>query len=115
MKRICITTMSRDWPLFRQTPGNTGRWGDVEFVMHQEGIECDAWVVCEALPRMQTALCPPGGILFITGEPPAIRSYNPRFLDQFDMVLTSHPGIHHRGVIRSQQALQWMAGVLRRT
>lgn len=107
---IKISTESTSWPLTRQTPNADGRWGDLEFHINDPSfIECDYWIVIEGLPEREQAICPPENTVLVTWEPPAIKSYNPRFVAQFASVITCHD-LRHRNVIHSQQALQWMIG-----
>ena len=107
--RIKISTYTPDFPAIRQTPGSKGVWGDCEFVGN-ESEECDFWVVYEKLPKEETTLCPEGNTLFITGEPPSVKWYNPVFLRQFETVLTTHRKILHRHIILGQTALPWIIG-----
>jgi hypothetical protein len=62
------------------------------------------------LLRPETTRCPPGNTLLITGEPPSVKTYHPRFLAQFAQVLTCQRGLKHPNVIDRQQALPWMVG-----
>ncbi|MCB1167481.1 MAG: hypothetical protein KDK33_15080, partial [Leptospiraceae bacterium] len=48
-------------------------------------------------------------ILF-TGEPPSVKEYNPRFLQQFGTIVGVDSRIDHPGFIRSAQSLPWMVG-----
>ncbi len=109
---IRLTTPSASWPLVMQTPGSSGEWDGVSFLVDRTGtLEADAWVAYEELPEEMTTLCPPDRTLLITGEPPMIKTYRPEYLAQFARVLTCHD-IRHRGVIRDQQALPWHYGRL---
>jgi hypothetical protein len=107
---VRLTTPSASWPLVMQTPGSSGEWDDVSFLVDRSGtLEADAWVVYEEVPEETTTLCPPDRTLLITGEPPMIKTYRPEYLAQFARVLTCHD-IRGSGVIRDQQALPWHYG-----
>jgi hypothetical protein len=110
MIRVKLSTNSPDWPFIRQTPGQAGIWGDCQFFINEEMDECDFWVVYDDVLRPETTRCPPGNTLLITGEPPSVKRYSPRFLNQFARVLTCQRELTHRNVIHSQQALPWMIG-----
>ncbi len=110
MIRVKLTTNSPDWPLIRQTPGRSGVWGDCRFFINEDVEECDFWVVYDDVLRPETTRCPPGNTLLITGEPPSVKTYHPRFLAQFAQVLTCQRGLKHPHVTYSQQALPWMIG-----
>jgi len=109
--RIKISTNFPDYPLLRQTPGGKGKWEDCEFFIGNEFDECDFWVVFEGLAKVETMICPKGNTLFIAGEPPSVKWYNPLFLRQFQQVLTCHRNMVHRNVICSQPPLPWRVGV----
>ena len=97
--------------LVRQTPGRRSEWGGVRFGSPDTAEPCHAWFVYEGMAAPETALCPPGNTVFITGEPSSVRRYHPAFLAQFGAVITSQTQITHPGAILRQQALLWHAGV----
>lgn len=99
------------FPLGRQTPGASCRWGDYQFIVNEDLEECDYWVVGEGLPRRTTCRCPPEHTVFITGEPVNVRPYNPLFLRQFRTVISCQEKIVHRNVVRTQPALPWLIGM----
>lgn len=101
----------RDFPWGRQTPHGSYRWGEYKFVFDQDLDECDYWVVEEMLPRMTTCRCPPEHTVFVTGEPPNVRTYNPMFLHQFHTVVSCHRNLIHRRVVHDQPALPWLIGM----
>jgi hypothetical protein len=85
-------------------------WGECKFFINEEIDECDFWVVYDDVVRPETTRCPPGNTLLITGEPPSVKSYHPRFTAQFAQVLTCHRGLKHPNVTYQQQSLPWMIG-----
>lgn len=113
MIRVKISTDSPAWPLIRQTPGSTGIWDNCVFFVNQEVDECDWWFVYEDLTQPESTICAEENIIFITGEPPLMRTYDPQFLSQFSAVITSHMDIAHKNPILIQQALPWHIGVHR--
>ncbi|MFA5314051.1 MAG: glycosyltransferase family 10 [Methanomassiliicoccales archaeon] len=100
-----------DFPLERQTPERSSRWGDYEFIINQDMKECDFWIVGEGIRKEEMCRCPPDRTFFITGEPPSVRRYNPIFLHQFSTVLTCHRNIVHRNVIHCHPGLPWYIGM----
>ena len=52
----------------------------------------------------------PENMIFLTGEPPELRSYRDDFLRQFRWVVTCHD-IKHQGLIASHQSQPWFVGV----
>jgi hypothetical protein len=113
MIRVRVTTAFPTWPLARQTPGGQGLWGDHQFLIDREADRCDYWIVYEGLMREESCVVPAGNLIFVTGEPPPVRSYAPEFLAQFRVILTAHPDLGHPGAVFSQQGLPWHAGVRR--
>lgn len=110
MMRVKLSTSSPDWPFLRQTPGEKGIWGNCQFFVDTDIDECDFWAVYDNVLRPETTRCPPENTLLITGEPPSIKAYSPRFLAQFAQVLTCQRGLKHPHITYSQQALPWMVG-----
>ena len=107
MITVKISGEHPSWPLLRQTPGAKGVWGDCRFVVNEDVAECDYWVVQDGLSKPETALCPPQNTILVTGEPPTVRPYSPRFTAQFATVVTCQTAIKHPHVVYSQQALPW--------
>ena len=110
MPRVLITTPFPTWPLLRQTPGRSGRWGDFTFFVNEPLESCDAWVAFEEVPERLSTVCPAENTMFITAEPPALRRYRDIFLSQFRWVVTCHE-IAHRGRIDWHQGHPWHVGV----
>ncbi len=100
-----------NFPWGRQTPADSYQWGEFKFMFNQNMNECDFWVVEEMLPRTTTCRCPPEHTVFMTGEPPSVRSYNPIFLHQFHTVISCHRNLIHRRVVHTQPALPWLIGM----
>ncbi|PZR40048.1 MAG: hypothetical protein DI538_05160 [Azospira oryzae] len=98
-----------NWPIVKQTPHRSGKWGDCVFYINQDVEECDFWVVFEGLERNERTKCNPANTLLVTAEPPTIKTYNTSFVDQFNWVLSCHD-FKRANVIRSQQGLNWMVG-----
>jgi len=114
MIRIKLSTDPFPWPLFRQTPGRSGRWGDCVFHHNEPLEECDAWVVFgDVIRRTESTRCPRGNTLFITPEPASVQRYPERYLAQFAAVLGCQPDIQHPNVIHGQPVLPWHIGIRR--
>jgi hypothetical protein len=104
-------SMGPNDPVIRQTPGRTGLWKDVQFTLADDDRRCDYWVVFDGIPRPQRVRCDSGHVTFIPAEPPGLRVYNKRFLDQFSSVLTFRTDIVHRHRVRSHPMMPWWAGI----
>lgn len=110
MLKVKLSTAFPDWPLSRQTPGGSGRWKDIQFLIDQPVDECDAWFVYEGLAKPDATVCPAENVIFITAEPPSIKTYNGKWIRQFFRVISPHRNLGHSGVELSQTGLPWHVG-----
>ena len=108
--KVKLTNYFPQWPLVRQTSGQSGVWGNTRFFINQDIEECDYWVVFEGLNKEESAICPKENTVFISGEPPTIKSYKKKFLAQFETIITCHKTTGHPNAVLSQQALPWHVG-----
>lgn len=106
MRYVKLSTPVFTIPILRQTPEESGRWGEFEFHETQRRDAYDYWVVCEGLQATETVRCPPDNVVFVTWEPPE-RSYDQAFVNQFAGLVTCHPGLRHRNVVLTQQGHPW--------
>lgn len=110
MIRVKLTSNFPYSPFPRQTPESSGRWGDYQFYINDDTRECDWWVVYEGLNKSETANCPKDRTILITDEPPTIKKYDQKFLDQFHLIITCQRNLKHPNVINTQKAHPWMVG-----
>jgi len=104
--RIKVSTDAQS-TIFRQTPQGKGVWKDAVFFVNTNVVECDVWVVHEELSRQESAICPPGNVILITGEPPDIKTYNARWLENFSCVRSCQTEIDHPGLSVGHMSLPW--------
>jgi len=107
---VKLTTNSPKEPILRQTPGGHGVWGNSQFIVNRNIEECDFWVVYDGLLDKEKTRCPRKHTVFITGEPPTFRKYDPAFLRQFATIITCHRNLEHKGAMYTQQGLNWAVG-----
>lgn len=82
-------TFPYDWPLFRQTIGSIGAWGDYQFYLNHDIAECDFWIVFTDFNLLkETCKCPPQNVIFLPSEPYSIAKYSTKFLNQFGLIIT---------------------------
>lgn len=112
MFKVKLLTMDQEILLLRQTPGSSGIWGNYRFFINEDIEDYDYLVVYESLPKSEIISCPFENTIFITGEPPSVRKYDPEFLRKFATIITSHRDIQHPHVIHTQQGLPWHFGYL---
>jgi hypothetical protein len=111
MINVKITTDFPEWPLVRQTPNSSSKWSNYNFYINKNIKKCDYWVVYEGLKEVEEVICPKENTIFITGEPPSIKKYNPEFINQFGTIITCQKNINHPNIIFYQQALPWRVGM----
>lgn len=110
MLRVKISNVYPSWPIQRQTPGSSGVWGDIEYHINSDIKECDFWVVCEGVSKEEVVTCSPENTLLLTTEPPTVKKYENRFINQFHHVISPHKNLKHKNVIHCHQGLPWMVG-----
>jgi len=110
MIKIKVSTSSPNWPLIRQTPDHSGIWKNCKFYINEDMPECDYWVVYDNLQKKEKSICQKENTILITGEPVSVKSYNKKFIKQFNTVITSQTNLKHQNIINQQQSLPWMVG-----
>ncbi len=108
--KIKISTAGGGKPFMRQLPSGIPEWGNCHFSINEDVAECDLWVVYGGLGKEERTFCPADATLFITNEPPSVKKYQKRFLNQFAAVIGCDRTIKHPNIIFKQQALPWWVG-----
>ena len=112
MIKVKVTHPYDNWPLSRQTPKNSGIWGQCQFFINDDIKECDYWFVLDDVPNSESTICNPRNTIIITLEFPSIRpSINVRFLKQFNTIFTYSRKIKHPNVIDILSPFPWHIGV----
>jgi hypothetical protein len=81
---------------------------EVEIVFNQNGIDCDYLFVFEKLNEKISCNCSKKNVIFISGEPPTVKTYHADFLKQFNSVFTCQKDLAHDSKIISFQLLPWL-------
>lgn len=110
MIKIKVSTNFPDFPIERQTPDFLAEFNGVKFYINQEIDDFDYWVVYNDLLDDGIGCCPKGGLILFTAEPESVQSYPKKFLEQFDVVVTSQKNLQHPNKILSHTALPWHIG-----
>ena len=110
MQVALLSTSFADWPILRQTPRQRGIWSNCQFHTRLDGRRLDYCVVYEELPETTSVHCSRDNTIFVTGEPPSVRVYNTKFLQQFGTVITCQRKLDHPRVIYAQTGLPWHVG-----
>ena len=105
------------YPWERQTPGNSGRWNNCQFIFDRNSKNYDWLVVIDDLSRRHTSEpellnCADEHTLLVTTEPPSITRYGRSFAAQFEHLLTSQSEhvLPHSRRIHSHTGNLWFSG-----
>jgi hypothetical protein len=109
LMKIVKLTFNFDFPVFRQTPGSAGVWGDYKFIIDPQLKECDFWVVyTDYQLQKEKCLCNRENIIFIPGESrDTSPAYSNSFLKQFGKIITVQKEITGSNVVYWQNANPW--------
>jgi Glycosyltransferase family 10 (fucosyltransferase) C-term len=112
MIKVKVTHPYGNWPLARQTPNNSGIWGECQFFINDDTKECDYWFVIDNLYKEESVISNPKNTIIITLEFPEIRpEINIKFLKQFDTVLTYSRQINHPKTVDIIAPFPWHIGI----
>lgn len=100
-------------PLLRQTPLGAGVWEQTRFVIKPAPETALDWlVVYDDLGGPLATAVPPARRICVISEPPSVKTYPRRFLNQFGHVVSPYPVPGYRGnLILSHSALPWHFGL----
>jgi hypothetical protein len=96
-----------DLGMLTQTPCTSGIWGKYKFEINNECDECDFWVIISSTPETLKVKVPPGNTIFITSEEYIQHQYLPKYLKQFDRIITSRRDINGNNVIKDYYINGW--------
>lgn len=101
-------------PISRQTPDSSGIWKNIQFHIDSVNVSdysgpFDHWIVFDGVENPSSAYCS-GETIFVPWEPEAIKGYSPKFLAQFDRVLSSRTDLCHPNLTNSHPLLPWWIG-----
>lgn len=93
--------------VLRQTPGGSGRWGEVEF-SREPLPEADYVLILNRAPETSVVRCPPDGVWAVLHEPP-IPAWKRMHRGQrvFSRVYTPDETLHGDRYVHRQVALPW--------
>ncbi len=109
MIKAAFITLHTDWPWMRQLPAGEAEFQGVKFFVPVS--DADIIFVYDALPESPVTLRGSAPVVFVASEPENVKRYNPRFLSQFDAVVTSDRHTPHPNRIFVQAGLHWHAGI----
>lgn len=110
MYKVLLTT-DHCWPYLRQTPNGNGEWGGFKFYSDsnsRENDRFDFWVVLDNLDvPVKKIRVKKDNILLVAMEPPSVRRYSGRFINQFSVLITCQEQIIHEGKMLYPQGQPW--------
>lgn len=107
--KIVKLSFNYDFPIFRQSPGFLGIWGNYKFIIDESILECDYWLIySDHKFVLQKCICPKENIFFIPAEcyNTSVK-YPKKFLEQFGTIITVQTQITGKNVIYHQNANPW--------
>jgi FkbM family methyltransferase len=107
--KIVKLTFNFEFPIFRQTPGELGVWGDYKFIVDCSLVECDYWVIYSDYNQViEKCRCAKENIYFIPAEGfNTSTNFPAQFLAQFGKIITVQKQITGTNVIYNQNANPW--------
>jgi hypothetical protein len=109
MKYIIKISQPTEWQnkINITSPREEGIWGDFQFIITKEKIECDYWIVLGDLPETEEAICPEENVIYITDEAHSEKRYDQSFLYQFAAIITAREDIFHNKLIVAPYMCAW--------
>ncbi len=95
----------------RYFPNQSPIWNGIEFKLSGDVSDCDIVVVFDEIPKIQCGDIRAQNSIFLATEPPSIKTYNEKFLSQFDIVYTVDQSSRHPNVIFGHVPTLWHIGV----
>lgn len=110
--KIKVITDSPNWPLSRQIDHSLYDNLNIQFSVNDLSQSADFLIIYEGICESKVELlCNYNYVIFFAGEPPDIKFYSKQFLNQFDLIITTHKQSKHKNKILSHTALPWHFGL----
>src|SRR5438034_8064871 len=105
-----LVRIIKDWSspdLRRQTPSNSGHWGNLKFTLDPI-YNCDYVIVCNRVPESTKVLCPKRNIWAIIQEPPVpYYVWLRKGFSDFYKIFTPDINLQSTKYVHSHGALPW--------
>ncbi len=99
------------WPFRRQTPRGDGIIGTTRFLFGASSEPADWLVVLNDVPEGADLRFPRERTLFLSGEPPSVRPFEPAYLAQFGTAVSVDPQLPHPNCLTRAPFLPWHVGI----
>lgn len=94
--------------IFRQSPGHSGKWGDIH-ILHEPTEPCDYIIIVDRPAQPVTVTVPPGNIWAIVDEPPnELNRHWHKGFDEYSRIYMQDPSLRNQRYVLSQPALPWL-------
>lgn len=94
--------------IFRQSPGHSGRWGEIQMVESPE-IPCDYVIIIDKPNQPTVVTCPPENIWAIIDEPPnELQRHWHRGFAEYGRIYMTDITLRGARYVLSQPALPWL-------
>lgn len=116
-QNILLSTAHVPWPFLRQTENGHGKWQNAHFRFNtDQANDCDFLGVYDEPHQAITTTIPWENRILFLGEPPSIRSYPLKYLNQFGIVVCPYDIGKIKGrQVKTHTSLPWHFGVTRST
>lgn len=101
-----ITLPNLKTQFHRLTPKLSASWDDYTFLINDSSTQCDYWLVYGFLEQPETVVVNKQSVLLLSEEV-AIKRWNDRFINQFDVVTGSQVNINHPNYYHDQYICGW--------
>ena len=107
--KIVKLTFNYDWPFFRQTPNFSQIWGNYKFIIDENLLECDFWIIYSDYKlKSEKVKCNPENIIFMPAEGyNTSPKFTQKFLNQFGTLITVQKELKHKNIIYAHNANPW--------
>ncbi|MDD1498520.1 glycosyltransferase family 10 [Agrobacterium sp. CNPSo 3708] len=95
----------------RYFPDRSPYWNGIEFELSGDVNDCDLIVAFNEIPEDQSGKIKATTSIFLASEPPSIKTYNERFLSQFDVVYGVDQSSRHKNLIVGHVPTLWHIGL----
>lgn len=96
------------WPYQFQTPGNSGIWENITYLVNPAQTEnVDILVVHDDMDDTLRINTRHNASVLVTSEEKSMKQYAPEFLAQFHLVITSRDDLQHPNILRTHYYHPW--------
>ena len=83
---------------------------DYSFEIDTEIDYCDYWIIWGDLPSGKEKIkvnCPKNNVFYLTDEAHSLKYYHPKFLEQFQTIISGRQDLQHKNIISTHEINTW--------